>query len=49
MEIDAEDLLAFLTNIAKESSKGYYNDNDDWIDGYCTAVEDIKERFIEDV
>jgi hypothetical protein len=46
--IDADDLLAFLINIANEAKKGYYEDNTDWIYGYCAAVEDIKERFIVD-
>lgn len=46
--IDADDLLAFLINIANESKKGYYSDDTDWICGYCAAVADIKERFIVD-
>lgn len=46
--IDADDLLAFLINIAKEAKKGYYEDNIDWIYGYCAAVEDMKIRFIVD-
>lgn len=48
MEIDIDDLLSFLTNIENEAKKGYYEDNNDWIDGYCSAVEDIKFRFVQD-
>ena len=40
-----EDLKAFLINIANEAKKGYYNDSDEWIDGYLTAIEDISERI----
>lgn len=43
--MSVKDLMPFLYNIAKEAKKGYYNDNDLWIDGYCSAVEDILERI----
>ena len=38
-------LMPFLTNIEKEAKKGYYSEDDTFIEGYITAVHDIMERI----
>ena len=38
-------LMPFLENIKNEAKKGYYSEDDTFIDGYVTAVYDIMERI----
>lgn len=54
--MENEDLIAFIVNIKREARKGYYcsmeypEQEQDWINGYCTACDDLLQRITgEDV
>jgi|DEB0MinimDraft_6_1074348.scaffolds.fasta_scaffold423105_1 hypothetical protein len=46
--MSVEELMPFLHNIAKEARKGYYEEDQNWIDGYVTAIDDILWRIESD-
>ena len=51
------ELKDFLYNVEKEARKGYYTNNEageqhldeQWIAGYCNAIQDVSERIEEEV
>jgi len=43
------ELSAFLINSMREAKKGYYDEDEIWIQGYCSACEDLLERFVDDI
>ena len=55
--LSKEALKDFLYNVEKEARKGYYTNNEageqhldeQWIAGYCNAIQDVSERIEEEV